>query len=54
MALRWTVAGMVEAAKSFHRLKAYKQLPILKAALEKHRDPETRAPVDLMAEAIYP
>ncbi len=51
MALRWTAAGMLEAAKGFRRLKAYKQLPILKAALEKHRNPETAAPVDPMAEA---
>jgi hypothetical protein len=27
MALRWTAAGMMEAAKGFRRLKAYKQLP---------------------------
>jgi hypothetical protein len=33
MALRWTAAGMMEAAKGFRRLKAYKQLPALKAAL---------------------
>jgi len=51
MALRWTAAGMVEGAKGFRRLKAYKQLPILKAALEKHRASETGAPVDPMAEA---
>lgn len=51
MALRWTGAGMVEAAKGFRRLKAYKKLPILKAALEKHRDPEIGAPVDPVAEA---
>lgn len=51
MALRWTAAGMLEAAKGFRRLKAYNQLPILKAALEKHRNPETAAPVDPMAEA---
>ena len=37
MALRWTAAGMLEAAKGFRRLKAHKQLPVLKAALEKHR-----------------
>lgn len=37
MALRWTAAGMLEAAKGFRRLKAHKQLPILKAALLKHR-----------------
>jgi putative transposase len=34
MALRWTAAGMMEAAKGFRRLKAYKQLPILRAALD--------------------
>ncbi len=34
MALRWTAAGMMEAAKGFRRLKAHKQLPILKAALD--------------------
>jgi len=33
MALRWTAAGMMEAMKGFRRLKAYRQLPILKAAL---------------------
>ena len=27
MALRWTAAGMLEAAKGFRRLKAYRQLP---------------------------
>ena len=27
MTLRWTAAGMMEAAKGFRRLKAYKQLP---------------------------
>jgi putative transposase len=33
MALRWTAAGMMEAAKGFRRLKAYRLLPILRAAL---------------------
>ncbi len=37
MALRWTAAGMFEAKKGFRRLKAYKQLPILKQALIDHR-----------------
>src|SRR5208283_2001040 len=32
MALRWTAAGMMEAAKGFRRMKAYKQLPILRTA----------------------
>ena len=34
MALRWTAAGMMEAQKSFRRLKAYRQLPILRNALQ--------------------
>ena len=37
MALRWTAAAMLEAAKGFRRLKAYKQLPELKAALLAHQ-----------------
>jgi putative transposase len=32
MALRWTSAGMMEAAKGFRRLKAHKHLPVLRAA----------------------
>jgi transposase-like protein len=36
MALRWTAAGMMEAAKGFRRLKACKQLPALRAALNAH------------------
>ena len=37
MALRWTVTAMLEAEKSFRRLKAHKQLPILSAALLRHQ-----------------
>jgi putative transposase len=37
MVLRWTAAGMMEAAKGFRRLKAHKQLPVLKAALAAHQ-----------------
>ena len=37
MALRWTAAGMLEAQKGFRRLKAYKQLPALRAALLEHQ-----------------
>ena len=29
MALRWTAAGVLEASKSFRRLKAYRQLSSL-------------------------
>ena len=38
MALRWTASGMLEAAIGFRRLKAHKQLPVLKAALQKCRE----------------
>lgn len=41
MALRWTAAGMLEAAKGFRRLKTYKQLPALKAALLAHQNKHT-------------
>ena len=51
MAPRWTAAGMFEAGKGFRRLNACRQLPVLKAALEKHRDPQVGAPVDPMAQA---
>jgi transposase-like protein len=37
MALRWTAAGMMEAVKGFRRLKAYKHLPVLRAALAAHQ-----------------
>ena len=37
MARRWTAAGMLEARKGFRRLKAYRQLPVLKAALAAHQ-----------------
>ncbi len=33
MALRWTATGLLEAQKTFRRLKAYRQLPILRNAL---------------------
>jgi putative transposase len=33
MAMRWTAAAMHEAAKGFRRLKAHKQLPLLRKAL---------------------
>src|SRR3977135_1172029 len=38
MALRWTAAAMDEAAKGFRKLKAHKQLPILRAALIAHHN----------------
>ena len=36
MALRWTATGLMEAKKTFRRLKAYRQLPILRKALQEH------------------
>jgi len=36
-ALRWTAAGMLEAQKGFRRLKACRQLPILRETLVRHR-----------------
>ena len=36
MALRWTAADLLEAQKTFRRLKAYRQLPILRNALQEH------------------
>src|SRR5690554_5938995 len=51
MALRWTAAGMLEAAKGFRRLKAHKQLPVLKAALLRHREGASTSNVDHKAEA---
>ena len=47
MALRWVAAGMMEATKGFRRLKAYKQLPALRAALQVHRELLTEKPVVL-------
>lgn len=41
MALRWTGAAMLEAAKGFRRLKAHKHLPILKGALAAHQAKHT-------------
>ena len=45
MALRWVAAGMIEANKGFRRLKAHKQLSVLRAALPAHHDRMTIKPV---------
>jgi putative transposase len=37
MALRWTGAGMIEAAKGFRRLAGRRHLPALRAALKAHQ-----------------
>ncbi len=40
MVLRWTAAGMLNAARSFRRVKGYKQMSLLTAALYRHAHPE--------------
>src|SRR5215207_6953058 len=41
MVLRWTAAGMLNAQRSFRRVKGYKQMPQLIAALRRHAHPTT-------------
>jgi transposase-like protein len=41
MVLRWTAAGMVNAQRSFRRVRGYKQMPQLVAALRRHAHPNT-------------
>lgn len=41
MVLRWTAAGMLNAERSFRRIKGHKQMPELVAALRRHAHPET-------------
>jgi putative transposase len=39
MVLRWTAAGMLNAKRSFRRVRGYKQMPQLVAALRRHAHP---------------
>jgi putative transposase len=39
MVLRWTAAGMLNAERSFRRIKGHKQMPDLVAALHRHAHP---------------
>jgi putative transposase len=41
MVLRWTAAGMLNAERSFRRIRGYKQMPQLVAALKRHAHPGT-------------
>jgi transposase-like protein len=41
MVLRWTAAGMLNAERSFRRVKGYKQMPQLVDALHRHAHPDT-------------
>lgn len=42
MVLRWTAAGMLNAERSFRRIKGYKQMPQLVTALRRHTHPDTQ------------
>jgi transposase-like protein len=41
MALRWCAAGMIEAGHQFRRVKGYRHLPTLRAALDRHTGIDT-------------
>jgi putative transposase len=41
MVLRWTAAGMLNAERSFRRIKGHKQMPKLVDALHRHAYPDT-------------
>jgi len=41
MVLRWTAAGMLNAERSFRRVRGYKQMPQLVAALPRQAHPNT-------------
>ena len=51
MVLRWTAAGMLNAERSFRRIKGYKQMPQLAAALHRHAHPETPENTDPVSAA---
>ena len=36
MVLRWTAAGLLEAEKQFRRVNGYREMPILRRALDQH------------------
>ena len=41
MVRRWVAAGMLEAERSFRRIKGYKHMPQLVVALRRHAHPDT-------------
>jgi len=51
MVLRWTAAGMLNAERSFRRIKGYKQMPQLVAALHRHAHTETAADTETVGAA---
>ena len=51
MVLRWTAAGMLNAERSFRRIKGYKQMPQLIAALKRHVHPEPQQATETVGAA---
>jgi putative transposase len=51
MVLRWTAAGMLNAERSFRRIKGYKQMPQLVEALHRHAHPETASSTETVGAA---
>jgi hypothetical protein len=51
MVLRWTAAGMLNAERSFRRIKGYKQMPDLVAALHRHAHPNQASPTETVVPA---
>jgi transposase-like protein len=51
MAMRWVAAALVEASKTFRKLRGYKGMPILVAALREHDQPIKPASVDASKKA---
>ena len=53
MAMRWTAAAMQEAAKSFRRLKAPKQLPALRPLCKRTKTSSSLAAVDEQCSPVF-
>src|SRR4030095_11322382 len=53
MVLRWTAAGMLNAQRSFRRVKGYKQMPQLVAALRRHAHPNPARRPETVSTAAY-
>ena len=49
--LRWTAAGMLNAERSFRRIKGHKQMPQLVTALHRHAHPKTAEDTDTVGAA---
>ncbi len=49
MAMRWCAAGMLEAKGQFRRVKGYREIPILVAAMDRHFNPQMLAGTEEVA-----